>query len=321
MRWLFLFLSLMCFVFGGLTFYGNPALPAQAVEVSIDEAKAKLESRKAYISLSAGIDLESRIYSTDVVRPVYCLKSTNRVHPISVIDAIGQNNLKDYVGASVRVSGRTALGGVKMQMVENTVGETKVISQRQLSPLEGSDGKLWVLTNRRVGDQSAGGVDGESVFEGVLTRFVDFDKNLESYIENYSLSKIQKYLNKDKKYKITEETYLIILGLENTRDNLFYCPVEGSNFVLYAAMTEQLAKAPPNPLVGIMESWDTNEEGDLGAILNQTPPEKIGVIRHGWTADMYNKGNSNSVKSNIFFGVVFLLISVFCFLRGKLKKK
>jgi len=321
MRWVLLVVSLVCFVLGGLGIYRNPALPSQPFEVSVVEAQTKLDAWKTYISLSANLDLDSRIYSTDVVRPVYCLKSTNQVHSVSITDAKTQSDLKDYLGATVRVNSRTMSGGIKMQMVENVVGDDKVISQRQLSPLEGSNGEVWVLTNRRVENQNSQSLDGESAFEGVLTRFVDFDKNLKSYIEDYSLAKIQKQLSKDGKFEITDETYLIILGLQDTQKNLFYCPVEGSDNVLYTAMTEKLAKDPPNPIVGIMESWDTQEKGSLGTQLNKTPPEKIGVIRHGLTAEMYNKRSSDSVKGTFFFAGVFLVFAAIGFLRGILKKK
>lgn len=321
MRWMLLIVSLICFVFGSLEKHRNPMLPSQPVEVTVTEAVPKLDVWKTYVSLSANMDLESRVYSTDVIRPVYSLKSTNEVHPVSIADKEGRLALKDYLGTTVKVSSKIASGGIQMQMIENEVGVDKVISQRRLSPLAGSNGGVWVLTNRRQGDEGDSSLSGVAVFEGVLTRFVDFDINLESYIENYTLEEIQQQLLDEGKFEITDETYLIILGLENTRDNLFYCPIKGSDNKLYTVMTEKLAADPPNPIVGIMESRDSKEEGDLGTLLNKTPPEKIGVIRHGWTADMYNKKSSDSVKGTFLFAAIFLFFALIGFARNLSKPK
>ncbi len=317
MRWMLLVVSIGSFVMGISVMIRNPVLPSEPLEVTVAEAIEKLDQWKTYVSLNAEIDLDARIYSTDVTSPVYALKSTNEVHTLAATHAA----LKDYLGTTVRVNSRIESGGIQMQMIENTVGEDKVMSQRQLSPLAGSNGEIWVLTNRRVGNQGGQSLDEASVFEGVLTHFVDFDKNLESYIEDYSLEKIQKLLSKEQQFEITDETYLIILGLENTKKNPFYCVVKGSDDLLYVAMTEKLVADPPNPLVGIMEKWDAQEEGSLGSFLNTSPPERIGVIRHGWSADMYNKRSADSVKGTFLFAVIFLFLAAFIFLKSRLQKK
>ncbi|NOX99455.1 MAG: hypothetical protein GXP30_06965 [Verrucomicrobia bacterium] len=317
MRWMLLAVSIGSFVMGISVKIRNPVLPSEPLEVTAAEAIEKLDQWKTYVSLSAGIDLDSRVYSTDVASPVYALKSTNEVHPLAATHAA----LKDYLGTTVRVSSRIESGGIQMQMIENTVGEDKVMSQRQLSPLAESNGEVWVLTNRRVGNQGDQSLNEASVFEGVLTRFVDFDKNLQSYIEGYSLEKIQKLLSKEQQFEITGETYLIISGLENTKKNPFYCAVKGSDNLLYAAMTEKLVAAPPYPLVGIMERWEAEAEGSLGSLLNTNPPARIGVIRHGWTADMYNKRSADSVKGTFLFAVIFLFLAAFIFLKSRRQKK
>ena len=82
-----------------------------------------------------------------------------------------------------------------MQMVEDQIGDDKVLSERQLTPLEGTKGKVWVLTGK-MSDSGTGSLKDVRDYRGVMTRFKDFDKNLDSYIEDFSLKKIKRYLKK-----------------------------------------------------------------------------------------------------------------------------
>ena len=320
MRWILLIVSLGCFIMGFLVKWRNPTLPTQPEEVNVAEATAKLDTWKTYVSLSASIDLNSKIYTTSVTRPVYSLKPTNEVHSVTLISNDPENELAEYLGATVRIKRKIGSMGVRMQMVEDKVGKNKVKSERLLAPLEGTNGKVWVLTGEKDG-AGGGELSGAGGFEGVLTRFMDFDKNLESYIEDYSLKKIRSHLKKEEDFEVPEKAYLIIMGLGKKGENLFYSPVKDSKHTLYVAMVERLVKDPPDPIVGIMESWSTREAGSLGTLLNESPPEKIGVIRPGWTVEKYNKSTIESVYSLFLVGGVSVLFAGVGFLRKSLRRK
>lgn len=320
MRWVMLIIAVGSFVMGLLVKIRNPVLPSDPVVVSVSEAIAKLDIWKSYVSLSAEIDLESRIFSTAVPRPAYSLKDTNEVYAVELTSADPEKDLAAYLGSTVRINHRGASGGIKLQMVEDKVGKDRLVSSRSLVLLEGTSGKVWVLSGK-MDDSGKGDTRVATGYEGVLTRFADFDKNLDSYIEDYSLKKIKKHLKREQEFDLPEDAFLLIKFPRKEGKNHFYCPIKDSNHSLYAVMSEKLAMDPPDTLVGILESRSAKEEGSLGGMLTNSPPDKIGVISHGWTADQQNKRSSDTVKGSLLIGGIALLFAVVGFLRSAVRKR
>ncbi|MBN1587082.1 MAG: hypothetical protein JW937_06610 [Candidatus Omnitrophica bacterium] len=275
-----------------------------------------------YLSIQSAPDLDRRIYEAVSVRPANAARPTDKVYsPLGPGDGFPAD-LESYLGTLVRVNRRSTGHKVSLGMVEDKkAGKEEMVQERILTPIEGSDYRLWVISPSFDGGDP-GGWHRYSSFEGVLTRFRDLKENVRRPDVEHSYKELVQFIEKEFGIAVPEDAYLLVCDVDWDHKPYYYCPLKGSQNQIFYMMSDAILNKVQSQslLTGIFKPWNSAVYGDFGKILGIDMPKTIGILdqRNG---EDYNRDRSVDFSNMVVMGSFFTLLGIIGIIRHRFKMK
>lgn len=306
----------------------HPPLPEAPQNITPKEAALLVKDDVYhYVSISAGVDTEQKIYNTVLRRPLYTSRDTSKQYDITEAITLHHEELPSYLGCITTAQIPSLQNLVSLRTVSTRTGKKdEVLSERLLVPLQGTQNNIWVLSEIfKKGDSSQGGWLDRQSYTGVLTYMKDINKNVPYPALDQDWDKIRDFIGKESSIAVNDDTLLIITDFDKDFQPYTIMPVNDTQNSIFAVVHKGEEQKVSNTVTGIFRAWDLEMYKEFPAVLGKELPARIGVIDL-MTAQEYNEKHAQSAHNvmltgEILMGISLLFHIIHFFKRKKLAKK
>ncbi len=278
----------------------RPALAEAPHRVTRAEAAALVaQPGRHYVELTAQPDLHRRIYATGIQRPLYTSRAPTENRTLEPSDA-ESGHWDDLLGTLVTLRAPLDTPQLSLQTVVEQEPKNKVLSERLLAPLQGTNQRVWVLSALFHGDGAVSFATAGH-YQGRLTLLDDLDQNNQHPPLRHEVADIREFLQEKTGRSLPAHAYLILTA-PGPPANHWYCPLAESQN-LFVLLNGEAERSLSGTMRGILESAESSLYRDFERLLGAPLPPRIGILT-SQTAATYHQRNSATISDLLMLGSI-----------------